>query len=109
MSHLPDISLKTWRPGEGLSAASLNDNFAALRGLIEVAMVAALTPDVAAVGNEVAIARHDQRIAALEHLTSLHARQRNEREVTPLAYTAMVMQQVRELRERLERLEQQPP
>lgn len=70
-------------------------------------MVAALTPDQAAVGNEVAIAHHDARLAALEHLTSLHARQRNEKEWAPMAHLAMVMQQVRDLREPVQQAQAQ--
>lgn len=99
MSHLPPTLLKTWKPGEGLSAASLNANFTALLGLIETAMVTALQPDPAGVGNEVRLGGLEKRAAALEGLVAMHARQRNEREVTPLAYTAAIMQQVRELRE----------
>lgn len=99
MSHLPDIALRTWKSGQGLAAADLNANFAALLSLIETVMHAALTPDPAGVANEVRIGNHEERISALEALVTMHARQRNERELTPLAYTAAVMQQVRELRE----------
>jgi hypothetical protein len=99
MSHLPDIKLPTFKAGAPLKAADLNAGFTALLNLIEVAMVAALQPDPAGVGNEVKLANHAHRIDALEGLVAMHARQRNERELTPLAYTAAVMQQVRELRE----------
>jgi hypothetical protein len=107
MSHLPDIKLPTFKPGTPLRAADLNDGFTAVLNLLEIAMATALTPDPAAVGNEVAIAHHDQRIAALEGLVAMHARQRNEREVTPLAYTAAIMQQVRELREPMQDAQRQ--
>jgi hypothetical protein len=107
MSHLPDIKLPTFKPGTPLRAADLNDGFTAVLNLLEIAMATALTPDPAGVGNEVAIAHHDQRIAALEGLVAMHARQRNEREVTPLAYTAAIMQQVRELREPMQDAQRQ--
>jgi hypothetical protein len=107
VSHLPGIALKTWRRGESLSAEALNTNFTAILGLIEVVMHAALSPDPAGVANEVKLAKHDDRLTALEHLTAMHARQRNEREVTPLAYTAAIMQQVRDLREPVEAAQNQ--
>ena len=99
MSHLPPTLLKTWKAGDKLHASDLSHNFAALLGLIETAMVTALQPDPAGVGNEVKLSDHAHRIALLEKLVAMHARQRNERELTPLAYTAAVMEQVRELRE----------
>ena len=99
MSHLPDIKLRIFEAKRPLAAADLNGNFTALLNLIEVAMVAALQPDPAGVGNEVKLANHAHRIDALEGLVAMHARQRNERDVAPMAYVAAVMQQVRELRE----------
>lgn len=107
MSHLPAIALKTWRQRDSLAAADLNANFAAMLGLLDVVMHAALTPDPAGVANEVKLATHDQRLDLLEGLVAMHARQRNEREVTPLAYTAAVMQQVRDLREPVQAAQQQ--
>jgi hypothetical protein len=99
MSHLPDIRLRIFEAKKPLAAADLNGNFTALLNLIEVAMVAALQPDPAGVGNEVKLANHAHRIEALEGLVAMHARQRNERDTAPMAYVAAVMQQVRELRE----------
>lgn len=99
MSHLPDIKLHVWEPRKPLAAADLNANFGKLLSLIETAMVTALQPDPAGVGNEVKLGDHAHRIALLEKLVAMHARQRNERELTPLAYTAAIMEQVRELRE----------
>jgi hypothetical protein len=99
VSHLPPVALKTWKPRDSLASADLNANFVALLGLIEVAMHAALSPDPAGVANEVKLGRHEQRIGLLEGLVAMHARQRNERELTPLAYTAAIMEQVRDLRE----------
>lgn len=98
MSHLPDIGLTQFKRGTGLSAEALNRNFALLLEAIETAMRTALTPDSAAVGNEVAIAGHEDRIARLEHMVTLHARQRNEKEWAPMAHLGAVMQMVLELR-----------
>jgi hypothetical protein len=108
VSHLPDIALKTLKRGQPLPAADLNHNFAALLALLDVVMHAALSPDPAGVANEVKLADNEKRLAALEHLTAMHARQRNERDLTPMAYTAAVMQQVRDLRQQVQRLAQQP-
>lgn len=107
MSHLPDPQLKVWKAREGLSAEALNGNFAALLGLIEVVMHVALTPDAVGVQNEVTLAEQAHRLAALEAWSHMRARERNEHVWTPLAYTASVMQQVRELREPTEAAQQQ--
>lgn len=98
MSHLPDIGLRTWKRGESLNAAELNSNFQKLLQALETVMHVALTPDAAGVANEVHIASHEQRLAALESMVQLHARQRNEREWAPLAHVAALMQLMLEIR-----------
>lgn len=102
MSHLPNIGLKQFKRGQGLAAADLNDNFNALLGLIETAMHAALSPDPVAVQNEIGLDVLDQRVRGLEHLTSMHARQRNEREWAPMAHLGAVVVQLNALRRDLQ-------
>jgi hypothetical protein len=107
MSHLPDIKLRIFEARKPLAAADLNGNFTTLLNLIEVAMVAALQPDPAGVGNEVKLGNHEHRIAAIEGLVAMHARQRNEKEWAPMAHLTAVMQQVRELREPVQNAQKQ--
>lgn len=98
MAHLPPIGLKVWAKNDRLSASDLNSNFQALLDSVEIVMGAALMPDPVGVGNEVAIASHGARLAALERMVQLHARQRNEKEWAPMAHLGAVMQMVLELR-----------
>lgn len=98
MAHLPPIGLKVWAKNERLSAADLNRNFAALLDAVDIVMNAALMPDGVGVQNEIALAEHRDRIARLEGMVQLHARQRNEKEWAPMAHLGAVMQMVLELR-----------
>lgn len=102
MGHLNGQSLKTWKKGDGLAAIDLNQNFAALAGRIEAAMAQALMPDPANVGLEMRLGRLLERVGALEELTALHARQRNEKEWAPLSHLGAVLTRVNDLQRKLE-------
>lgn len=102
MAHLNGHKLKAWGKGDQLRAIDLNDNFAALADRVEAAMATALLPDAANVALEMRLGRAVERIAALEHLTSMHARQRNEKEWAPLSHLGALVALVNELRRDLE-------
>lgn len=102
MAHLNGHSLKTWKKGDGLTADALNGNFLALADRVETAMAQALMPDPAAVGLEMAIGRLADRVAALEHLTAMHARQRNEKEWAPLSHLGALVTLVNQATRKLE-------
>lgn len=102
MAHLNGPALKTWKKGDGLGASDLNGNFAVLADRIERVMAQALMPDEANVALEMRLARLAERIATLESLTAMHARQRNEREWAPLSYIGAVLQRVDDLQRHFE-------
>lgn len=102
MAHLNGQTLKTWKKGDGLTADALNGNFATLADRIEHAMATALMPDPANVALERRLHEVNLRLEALEHLTSLHARQRNEREWAPLSHVGALVVMVNNLQRKLE-------
>ncbi|HEY2538222.1 MAG TPA: hypothetical protein VGI28_01790 [Stellaceae bacterium] len=102
MGHLNGHSLVTWKKGDGLVAADLNANFTALADRIEAAMATALMPDPANVSLEMQLRGLGERIAALESLTAMHARQRNEREWAPLSHLGAVLQRVNDMQRQVE-------
>lgn len=102
MAHLNGHALQTWKRGDGLTADALNANFAAIRDMAEAAVREARTPDQSVVALEMKLGRAETRIAALEHLTSLHARQRNEKEWAPLSTLGGLIVLVNQLRADLE-------
>lgn len=110
MAHLNGHSLTKWSKGDQLRAIDLNGNFAALADMAHAAMAQAMMPDPAAVGLEMAIGRLTERIAALEHLTAMHARQRNEKEWAPLSHlgglVVLVNQATRKLEEATRRIDE---
>lgn len=97
MGHLPDPQLHKWSDRDALSAAILNHDFGALHGLAEMAADLAATPDPEVAKALARVARIEGRISALEHYTTSTPRQRGEREFTPLASFATLLQQVNEL------------
>ena len=102
MAHLNGHNLTTWSKGDQLRAIDLNFNFAALADRIERAMATALMPDPANVALEMAIGRLAERVTALEHLTAMHARQRNEKEWAPLSHLGGLVVLVNEATRKLE-------
>lgn len=102
MAHLNGHALTTWKKGDQLEARHLNGNFATLADRIEHAMATALMPDPANVALEMRLAAQAKRIEALEHLTALHARQRNEREWAPLSHVGALVVMVNNLQRKLE-------
>jgi len=109
MGQLPDLQLVEFKRGTSLSAQSLNANFVALLNLAQTAVTLALTPDEAITGVEQRMGALERRLTALEAMTNMHARQRNEKEWAPLAHVGAVLVLARDLERRLARLEQQPP
>lgn len=103
MAHLNGHSLTRWNKGDQLRADALNGNFAALADMAHAAMAQALQPDPANVALEMAIGRLAERIAALEHLTAMHARQRNEKEWAPLSHVGAIVVLVNELRRHVDK------
>lgn len=105
MAHLNGNgqSLKTWKKGDGLTADALNGNFATLADRLERVMAQALMPDPANVALERRLHEVNLRLEALEHLTCMHARQRNEREWAPLSHVGALVVLVNQLRADLER------
>ena len=102
MGHLNGQSLTKWSKGDQLVAADLNSNFAVLADRIEHAMATALIPDPAAVGLEMRLGRLLKRVEALEGLTAMHARQRNEKEWAPLSHLGALVVLVNQARAKLE-------
>lgn len=102
MAHLNGQALQRWKKGDGLTADALNSNFAVLADRLERVMAQALMPDPAAVALEMKLAAQERRIAALENLTTMHARQRNEREYAPLSHVGALVTMVNDLRRTLE-------
>lgn len=102
MGHLNGPQLKTWRKGDGLGATDLNGNFAVLADRIERVMAQALMPDQANVALEMRLRGLAERIEALEGLTTMHARQRNEREWAPLSHVGALVQMVNEVKRQME-------
>lgn len=100
--HLNGPELKTWKKGDGLGATDLNGNFGILADRIERVMVQALMPDQANVSLEMRLRALAERIEALEHLTAMHARQRNEREWAPLSHVGALVQMVNEVKRQME-------
>lgn len=103
MAHLNGPALKTWKKGDGLGATDLNGNFGILADRIERVMAEALMPDPANVSLEMRLATQAKRIEALEHLTAMHARQRNEREWAPLSHVGALVVMVNNLQRKLEK------
>lgn len=103
MAHLNGPALKTWKKGDGLGATDLNGNFAVLADRIERVMAQALMPDPAAVGLEMSLRDIKQRLATVEYMLTLHARQRNEREWAPLSHVGALVTLVNDLRFDLEK------
>lgn len=103
MGHVNGHALTKWSKGDQLRAIDLNQNFATLADRIEHAMATALMPDPANVALEMRLAAQERRIAALESLTAMHARQRNEREWAPLSHVGALVVLVNQLRTDLER------
>jgi len=110
MGHLADNGLLVWDRGEPLAAADLNGNFAILREYAERALSQALTPDAAVVALEMRLGRLEARLDRVEHMLTMHERQRNEREWAPLSHLGGVLQRVDRLQQSVEtavaRLEQ---
>jgi hypothetical protein len=102
MAHLNGYSLKRWNKGDGLGASDLNGNFATIAEMAERAMLEARLPDQAVVALEMSIRSLKERIANLEALTSMHARQRNEKEWAPLSYLGALVTLVNEANLRFE-------
>lgn len=102
MAHLNGHSLKTWKKGDGLTADALNGNFGILADRVEAAMATALLPDPANVALEMWIAAQQKRIEALERLTAMHARQRNEKEWAPLSHLGALVVLVNQATKKLE-------
>ncbi len=102
MAHLNGHALKAWDKGDQLRAIDLNANFAALADRVEAAMAQALQPDPANVALEMRLAAQQRRIEALEALTTMHARQRNEREWAPLSHLGALVVMVNEAREKFD-------
>lgn len=102
MAHLNGHSLTRWSKGDGLTADALNGNFAALADMAHAAMAQAMMPDPAAVGLEMALGRLAERVTALEHLTAMHARQRNEKEWAPLSHLGALVTLVNNAQRNLE-------
>lgn len=100
--HLNGPQLKTWKKGDGLGATDLNGNFAILADRVERVMAQALMPDQANVALEMRLRGLAERIEALEHLTAMHARQRNEREWAPLSHVGALVQMVNEVKRQME-------
>lgn len=103
MSHLPNVFLTTWKPGDRLTSEALNRNFLTLLALLEGVALEARTPDQVVVALETRIGEIEGRVAALEHLTAMHARQRNEREWAPLSHLGALITMVNDLRRDMER------
>ena len=102
MAHLNGQSLKAWSKGDGLAAIDLNSNFAILADRIERVMVQALMPDQANTDLQMRHAALTERIGRLEDLTSMHARQRNEKEWAPLSHLGALVTMVNETNRRFE-------
>lgn len=103
MSHLNGHdSLKTWKKGDQLLSADLNANFRVLADMAEAAVAVALQPDPAAVGLEMSLRDIKQRLATVEYMLTLHARQRNEREWAPLSHLGALVVMVNNLQRKLE-------
>ena len=102
MAHLNGHKLTTWSKGDQLRADALNGNFAALADLAHAAMAQALMPDPANVTLEMAIGRLAERVGALESLTAMHARQRNEKEWAPLSHLGALVTLVNQATRKLE-------
>jgi len=90
VTHLPGAEIIEFRPGP-LKADALNQAFKTMRSMVEEAARLALTPDPVVVGLEMALGRLDGRVQALERLSLLHERQRNEKEWAPLAHLGAVL------------------
>jgi len=102
MAHLNGQMLQTWKKGEGLAAADLNSNFAILADRLERVMAQALLPDPANTDLQMRMRAIVERIARLEDLTAMHARQRNEREWAPLSHLGALVTMVNEANRRFE-------
>lgn len=103
MGHLPSAALTQFERGKPLAAKDLNDNFLTLLALLEAVALEARLPDPTVVALEANLARLEHRVEALEHLTAMHARQRNEREWAPLSHLGAVIIMVNDLRRDMER------
>lgn len=102
MGHLNGHTLQRWNKGDQLAAEQLNGNFAAVFDMAEAAMAQALQPDPANVALEMRLARLEKRVAALESLTAMHARQRNEKEWAPLSHLGAVLLRVNDMQRQVE-------
>jgi hypothetical protein len=94
MGHLPAHALNQFERGKPLTAAALNANFLTLLALIENLAREMRTPASTVVALETDAASATKRIEALEHLTAMHARQRNEKEWAPLSHIGALVQMV---------------
>jgi hypothetical protein len=102
MGHLPNNGVHVWEKGDSLTAEQLNGNFAAVTAQAEGALLQALTPNPAVVGLEMRLGRIEQRVTALERLTAMHERQRNEKEWAPLSHLGAVLDRVMRLQTTVE-------
>lgn len=103
MGHLAGPALTKFEKGQPLKAADLNANFLILLALLEGVALEARTPDPVVVGLEADTSALEHRIAALEQLTAMHARQRNEREWAPLSHVGAILTMVNDLRRDMEK------
>jgi hypothetical protein len=102
MAHLNGQTLQTWKKGDQLNAPDLNGNFTILADRIERTMAQALLPDPANTDLQMRMRAIVERIARLEDLTAMHARQRNEREWAPLSHLGALVVLVNEANRRFE-------
>lgn len=103
MGHLPSPALTRFEKGKQLFADDLNGNFFTLLALLEGVAREVRTPDQVVVELEKRAGALAERVEILEHLTSMHARQRNEREWAPLSHLGAVITMVNDLRRDMER------
>lgn len=97
MGHLPAAALTQFEKGQPLKAADLNANFLIILALLEGVAREARTPDPVLVELEKRAGSVEERIDRLEHLTAMHARQRNEREWAPLSHVGALVTMVNEV------------
>jgi len=102
MAHLNGQALQTWNKGDSLTADALNANFQILADRLERVMAQALLPDAANTDLQMRMRAIALRIARLEDLTNMHARQRNEREWAPLSHVGALVTMVNEVNTRFE-------
>src|SRR5215831_13261459 len=102
MAHLNGQALQTWNKGDSLTADALNANFQIIADRLERVMAQALLPDPANTDLQMRLRAIVERIARLEDLTAMHARQRNEKEWAPLSHLGALVTMVNEVNRRFE-------